>query len=94
MYGLAVQINDTKIAKIRVTGIAATMTILEKYCDNIAVMIRAIIAQIVPLTMKSIVPWECFISFSLRENTSIMLQKYRTPFKDCFGLFEGFIVSF
>jgi hypothetical protein len=81
------------MAKSRVTGIAATMTILEKYRDNVAVMISAIITQIVPSTMKSIVPWECFISFSLRENTSIMLLKYRTPIIDCFGLFEVSMAS-
>jgi hypothetical protein len=38
------------------------MTILEKYRDNIEAMISAIVAQMMPLTMKSIAPFHKFLT--------------------------------
>jgi hypothetical protein len=51
----ATYIKGSKNARTSVTGIATTITMLEKYRDNIPVRINAIVAQAMPLTMKSIV---------------------------------------
>jgi len=82
-----------KTANKSITEIETTITILEKHLENFTVIMNAIAAQIMLLTMKSSVLWECFINFSLRENISIMLHKYKILTENCFDLFEDSMAS-